>query len=119
MTLPAGSAKLPAPNVTKGVPKLTAPPIVIVPVLAPVSPMVTVPAPVTPPVNAVISADVKSKAEAGEPASDMAVEAVEGLSVKAPVVVNALLPLFPILTESAIIVMAPEPEEILSLLFCE
>src|SRR5690348_10709667 len=73
--------------------------------------MVIVPAPETPPDNAVTSPAVKSKVDA--PANDIVVAALEGFNVKAPVVVNALLPVFAeIVTESAVIVIAPEPDEI-------
>ena len=74
----------PALRVAVLAPKLTAAPIVIAAVLAAASPITIDPAPVTPPARLVISAAVRSNADA--PASDMAVPAENGLRVSTPVV---------------------------------
>ena len=115
-TLEAGSVNDPAFNVTVLAPKFTAPPTFKIPVLAAESPIAIVPAPVTPPANEVTSLAVKSKVDA--PARDIVVAALEGLSVKAPVVMKALLPVFvAIVTASPVIVIAPVPD-VISKSFC-
>ena len=74
----------PALRVTVLAPKLTALPMVMAPVLAATSPITIEPTPVTPPAKSVTSVAFRSKAEA--PANDIAVPAVNGLSVSTPVV---------------------------------